>query len=347
MADSVARWLVLGVVGTVGADALRSAHAGEVQIESSDVAWSNAPFLQGRGPGWAALATPWRTRHMSGAKVPDHLQRSLQRPVFVTNPDTDHELFHDDTWGSVFDPVRMYRPSQSKPSGVKPGPLLCQSQDGPRCMALHQAYAAAIDAAVSLEPHGGSGATAKTAQASRDKVHGNSPMTQLMPPTKLTPLVYGFAPLRVEGHRHGRSLRRLPGRVLEQTASSVQTRAPGHDSDAGGEIEDHEAPHKDGAPSHMDDDDPDSIVVNLFGARIVLNKGSTDGISFGSDRKKRLEDASIRLDSVESEQEAQGLALSEIGTRQHVQATALRELVHRHAWTLHAPIVANSARSMD
>lgn len=100
-----------------------------VESASSDThdfeLWHNVAFLQGHGPGYDALETPWRLRH---GRLPGttRTSTSARLPLYVADGDTISEVVHDHTWGS------QYRPR----SNVN----RCTSADGPRCLSLAEEY---------------------------------------------------------------------------------------------------------------------------------------------------------------------------------------------------------------
>ena len=121
----------LGSVNPLQLGFLRAAPKNSVPPHKN---WKNEPFLQGRGPGWAALATPWRARMMRGRGVPQHLLVPIPRPLYISDPGTQKagalpgELVHDDVWGSV------YNPGRHKPGAAHR--TLCVLADGPGCFRL-------------------------------------------------------------------------------------------------------------------------------------------------------------------------------------------------------------------
>eukprot|EP01051_Picozoa_sp_SAG22_P022278 SAG22_NODE_5278_length_1047_cov_1.844937_1_plen_257_part_10 len=174
------------------------AAAPEPDAPEDERLWKNVPFLQGRGPGWAALATPWRLpAPQPGARqitrpayVPGAAGYRPRRAVYIADPGEPGQLVLDGVWGSVYNPSRM-RPG---PAGGQPVRALCDSTDGPGCMALQRQYASATAAGVSLNVYGETGGGKADGvwgsqvpgwnaqqQFARSK-HGKSPLAQLFPP---------------------------------------------------------------------------------------------------------------------------------------------------------------------
>lgn len=88
--------------------------------------WHNVPFLQGHGPGYDALETPWRVRHHGRSPGTTRTSASARLPVYVADAGTSSETIHDHTWGS------QYRPRANFDR--------CTSADGPRCLGLAEQY---------------------------------------------------------------------------------------------------------------------------------------------------------------------------------------------------------------
>ncbi len=88
--------------------------------------WHNVPFLQGHGPGYDALETPWRVRHHGGSPGTTRTSASARLPLYVADGGTSSETIHDHTWGS------QYRPRANFDR--------CTSADGPRCLGLAEEY---------------------------------------------------------------------------------------------------------------------------------------------------------------------------------------------------------------
>jgi hypothetical protein len=122
--------------------------------------WHNVPFLQGHGPGYDALETPWRVRQRGGEPLlTTSTSPAARLPLYVADGGTDKETVHDHTWGS------QYRP--------KAGTGRCASADGPRCLALHKEYQNLVTSGVRKNPGKGGGSLPA------GKGHGSSAIVQL------------------------------------------------------------------------------------------------------------------------------------------------------------------------
>ena len=63
--------------------------------------WHNVPFLQGHGPGYDALETPWRILE-KGDRRTWATAPSARLPVYVADGGTAKEMVLDHVWGSRY-----------------------------------------------------------------------------------------------------------------------------------------------------------------------------------------------------------------------------------------------------
>ena len=90
--------------------------------------WHNVPFLQGHGPGYDALETPWRILE-KGDRRTWATAPSARLPVYVADGGTAKEMVLDHVWGSRY---RVRGEGEGR----------CSMADGPRCLALRDEYVA-------------------------------------------------------------------------------------------------------------------------------------------------------------------------------------------------------------
>jgi hypothetical protein len=142
--------------------------ANELSHDLEKVAWINAVFLQGRGPGWQALASPWRVSPLKPGVVPEHLRQAMRRPIYLADPQTKNLLVYDHAWASKYSPARASEPGRSW--------SVCDSVDGPGCMDLLEQYHDMKNSGISLSPIG----SERSQMISKGSGHGSSPLSQLV-----------------------------------------------------------------------------------------------------------------------------------------------------------------------
>lgn len=124
MADARSRACAASVVVTILACCVLGCTSGESERDFE--IWHNVPFLQGHGPGYDALETPWRVRQSGRSLGTTRTSTSARLPLYVADGGTSSETIHDHTWGSQYRPRANFN--------------RCTSADGPRCLALAEEY---------------------------------------------------------------------------------------------------------------------------------------------------------------------------------------------------------------
>ena len=122
--------------------------------------WHNVPFLQGHGPGYDALETPWRVRQSGRSLGTTRTSTSARLPLYVADGGTSSETIHDHTWGSQYRPRANFN--------------RCTSADGPRCLALAEEYENSIVASGVRKNAGKGGGSLPAGNG-----HGSSAIVQL------------------------------------------------------------------------------------------------------------------------------------------------------------------------